>query len=167
MSRSLTVFCEYSWHFVSLSPDSCIVWRARTAVKTSRSEFILSLDGGRSQPYRVSPGQGRQSSTLLARSECNLCCAEFELSPPFHPHSSVSDSMRSVQVGCSRFSRCCHLLDDLASIHRIKVGPGSRRSHRNSAFVFRIQFRLLNYAAVSICLPLLRKGSYASQLTHR
>src|ERR1700676_4626699 len=35
------------------------------------------------------------------------------LSPPFHPHSSVSDFFRSVQVGCTRFSRCCHLLVDL------------------------------------------------------
>jgi hypothetical protein len=34
------------------------------------------------------------------------------LSPPFHPHSSMSD-FRSVQVGRSRFSRCCHLIIDL------------------------------------------------------
>jgi hypothetical protein len=27
------------------------IWLARTAVKAERSEFILSLDGGRSQPY--------------------------------------------------------------------------------------------------------------------
>src|SRR2546430_11372076 len=35
--------------------------------------------------------------------------AKPPLSPPFHPHSYVSDS-RSVQVGCSRFSRRCHLI---------------------------------------------------------
>jgi hypothetical protein len=31
---------------------------------------------------------------------------------------------RSVQVGCSRFSRCCHLIVDLGSISRMEVGPG-------------------------------------------
>jgi hypothetical protein len=34
------------------------------------------------------------------------------LSPPFHPHSLMS-AVRPVQVGCSRFSRCCHLIVDL------------------------------------------------------
>jgi hypothetical protein len=33
----------------------------------------------------------------------------------------VSDS-RPVQVGCSRFSRCCHLLVDLSSISKMEVG---------------------------------------------
>src|SRR5258707_15231746 len=41
--------------------------------------------------------------------------AEPPLSPPFHPHSRGA-IFRSVQVGCSRFSRCCHLIVDLGSI---------------------------------------------------
>src|SRR6266849_7519297 len=45
------------------------------------------------------------------------------LSPPFHPHS-VERLCRSVQVGCSRFSRCCHLLGDLSSSRKNEVGPG-------------------------------------------
>ncbi len=32
--------------------------------------------------------------------------------------------VRSVQVGCSRFSRCCHLIIDLPSISATEVGPG-------------------------------------------
>src|ERR1700686_3901394 len=40
--------------------------------------------------------------------------AKPPLSPSFHPHSFVSD-VRSVQVGCSRFSRCCYLSIDLCS----------------------------------------------------
>src|SRR2546425_5757598 len=40
--------------------------------------------------------------------------AEPPLSPPFHPHLSMSDCFRSVQVGCSRFSRCCHRIVDLS-----------------------------------------------------
>src|ERR1700758_4241591 len=47
--------------------------------------------------------------------------AESPLSPPFHPHSSVSD-FRSVQVRCSRFSRCCHLIVDLSSVSKMEVG---------------------------------------------
>ena len=50
--------------------------------------------------------------------------AESPLSPPFHPHSSLSALLRSVQVGCSRFSRCCHLIVDLGSISKMKAGPG-------------------------------------------
>jgi hypothetical protein len=48
--------------------------------------------------------------------------AESPLSPPFHPHFSMSDFVRSVPVGCSRFSRCCHLIFDLASIYEIEAG---------------------------------------------
>jgi hypothetical protein len=45
-------------------------------------------------------------SSIFSRS------AKPPLSPPFHPHSYVSD-VRSVQVGCSRFSRRCHLISVL------------------------------------------------------
>jgi len=40
--------------------------------------------------------------------------AKPPLSPPFHPHSCLSD-FRSVPVGCSRFSRCCYLISALRS----------------------------------------------------
>src|SRR5713226_2412297 len=43
--------------------------------------------------------------------------AKPPLSPPFHPHSLLSD-YRSVQVGCTRFSRCCYLIIDLGSPFR-------------------------------------------------
>jgi hypothetical protein len=36
----------------------------------------------------------------------------------------MSALLRSVQVGCSRFSRCCHLFIDLGSISKMKAGPG-------------------------------------------
>jgi hypothetical protein len=35
---------------------------------------------------------------------------------------SRSESFRSVHVGRSRFSRCCHLINDLRFILRMKVG---------------------------------------------
>ena len=40
--------------------------------------------------------------------------AKPPLSPSFHPHSLLSD-IRSVQVGRTRFSRCCYLIIDLCS----------------------------------------------------
>src|SRR5215831_11325932 len=44
---------------------------------------------------------------------------------------------RSVQVGRSRFSRCCHLIGALwFCSSRVEPGPGVRRSHRNSALGF-------------------------------
>ncbi len=55
-----------------------------------------------------------------------------------HPSIRTLDErlFRSVQVGRSRFSRCCHLLGDLYFISKDAVGPGVRRSHRNSASWF-------------------------------
>jgi len=52
-----------------------------------------------------------------------------------HPSIRTLDErfIRSVQVGCSRFSRCCHLIFDLSFHLYDGVGPGVRRSHRNSA----------------------------------
>jgi len=44
--------------------------------------------------------------------------------------------VRSVQVGRSRFSRCCYLINDLSVQLRVNRGPGVRRSHRNSAMAF-------------------------------
>ena len=50
---------------------------------------------------------------------------------------SRSDSFRSVPVGRSRFSRCCHLISALwFGSFRVEPGPGHRRSHRNSALGF-------------------------------
>jgi hypothetical protein len=61
---------------------------------------------------------------------------------------------RSVQVGRSRFSRCCHLIGDLRFHPKIEAGPGVRRSHRNSALGFCFSFRrtFLTYAAAGIAL---------------
>src|SRR5262249_16795242 len=57
------------------------------------------------------------------------------VAPCRHPSIRTLDErlFRSVPVGCSRFSRCCHLIIDLGSISKIEVGPGVSRSHRNSA----------------------------------
>src|SRR5204863_60094 len=61
---------------------------------------------------------------FLCRSCLSLVSSQpsYQLSPPFHPHSSWSDLFRSVQVGCSRFTRCCHLIVDLPSHPRWKLG---------------------------------------------
>ena len=75
--------------------------------------------------------------------------------------------MRSVHIGCSRYSRRCHLLDAL-SFHRVmERGPGQGRSRRNSAFGCGAFQPFLNYAAASLRFCTLWSGSYASQLTQR
>jgi hypothetical protein len=67
---------------------------------------------------------------------------------------------RSVQVGCSRFSRCGHLFIDLPPISKMEVGPGVWRSHRNSALGFVLLSICRNYAAAGSRARLrLRNGS--------
>ena len=103
-------------------------WPARTAVKAERSEFIWSLDGGRSRPYRVVPGEGKHRYPRVS----NIRLPSVSVAP-FHPHSSVS----SFALGASWvFSIQPALPPVLATFHCVRrrsVGPGLRRSRRNSA----------------------------------
>jgi hypothetical protein len=70
--------------------------------------------------------------------------AESPLSPPFHPHSSMSDG-RWVQVGCSRFSRCGHLFIDLP--FHPQDGSWARRLTQSPELGARaFHFRVLNRA---------------------
>src|SRR5439155_22693304 len=63
------------------------------------------------------------------------------LSPCFHPHSRGAICLRSVHVGRSRFSRCCHLLSDLWFCSCIvEPGLGDYHSHRNSFLCFCLFF---------------------------
>src|ERR1700691_902800 len=89
----------------SFCPDMYFVWLASRAVKAERSEVILSLDGPTSQPEQGSPDERAHGCSPFA----SFRLPSVFLSPPFHPHSDVSIHC-SVQVGYSRFSRCCHLL---------------------------------------------------------
>ena len=92
-----------------------------------------TLDG-EDRSVTIPSGRKGGSRFELFRSFLSSCFApKPRLSPPFHPHSLVSDFLRSVQVGCSRCSRCCHLIFDLCFHLAMEVGPGHRRSHRNSA----------------------------------
>jgi hypothetical protein len=80
--------------------------------------------------------------------------AKPPLSPPFHPHSLLSDC-RSVQVGCTRYSRCCHLVIDLCSPLSKETGPGVSRSHLISAVKLgcldTLFFSLLLFFASFLC----------------
>jgi len=56
----------------------------------------------------------------------SLRAPKATLSPPFHPHSWLSDCFTRVQVGCSRCSRCCHLIVDLyfqTTAHSVEQSP--------------------------------------------
>src|SRR6266849_10235691 len=76
--------------------------------------------------------------------------------------------VRSVQVGCSRFSRCCHLIIDLSSISRWKWARRlSQSPELGVGLCLSFFVDILNYAATGIVLRLwFRKGSYTSALTH-
>jgi hypothetical protein len=84
----------------------------KTLVKGSMSEIAFHEKAGRSQV----------DSVVLLLDKGFFSAESPPLSPPFHSHSSMSDFIRSVQVGCSRFSRCCHLIVDLSSISRWNLG---------------------------------------------
>ena len=76
--------------------------------------------------------------------------------------------MRSVHIGCSRYSRRCRLLAALSFHRGMERGPGQGRSRRNSTFGYGACNRsVLNYAAASLRLRVLCSGSYASQLIQR
>ncbi len=94
------------------------------------------------------------SSSLLSLFPNYSHGAKPPLSPPFHPHSLLSDC-RSVQVGCTRFSRCCHLIIDLTPLSRREVGPGVSRSHLISAVELGClnTISLLFFAPLSFFLP--------------
>jgi len=80
-----------------------------------------------------------------------------------------SESFRSVHVGRSRFSRCCHLISDLSFHVRVKRGPGVRRSHRNSAlaFVFSLPGTILILFCVLVFTRLLPATSPESKTSKR
>jgi hypothetical protein len=75
--------------------------------------------------------------------------------------------MRSVHIGCSRYSRRCCLLGALSFHRKMERGPGQGRSRRNSAFGCGAFKPLLNYAAASLRFRVLWSGSYSSQLIQR
>ena len=93
------------------------------------------------------------SSLFFRFSNCSHG-AKPPLSPPFHPHSLLSDG-RSVQVGCTRFSRCCYLILDRYSL--LSKGSWARSwaqspdlggrarlfGYRLSFFIFSASFFLL------------------------
>jgi hypothetical protein len=66
--------------------------------------------------YRI-----QRCNLLEARIFAFSSSAEPPLSPPFHPHSYVSDFC-SVPVGCSRFIRCCHLISVLFPTLMVEIG---------------------------------------------
>jgi hypothetical protein len=65
-------------------------------------------------------GSGR--SRFFGLSSVPLFCAQSSPVATLPSALLVSDLFRSVQVGCSRCSRCCHLFVDLRSISRWKLG---------------------------------------------
>src|SRR5271155_1961258 len=99
-------------------------------------------EGVQSEPERSRARSVRRSEPLTARTDLSpfrqeakgavvlffsICSQFFALRPnPHCRHPSIRTLserlIRSVQVGCSRFSRCCHLLVDLSFHLAMEVG---------------------------------------------
>src|SRR5215472_8320492 len=83
-----------------------------------------------------------QSIVEQSSASSKFRCPSLPLLPPFHPQSLLSICC-SLQVGCSRFSRCCNLIVDLRSISgfaRIEVGARRLTQSRELGFGLRISF---------------------------
>ena len=71
------------------------------------------------------PPEGKGQSLAIFGLACVLPPRPNQ--PCRHPSIRTFDErflFRSVQVGCSRFSRCCHLIFDLSFHLAMEVGPG-------------------------------------------
>jgi hypothetical protein len=121
------------------------------------------------------------------RSQVNSCCSFVKQSLLSRRVATVamlpsalsrSDSFRSVHVGRSRFSRCCHLIVALMVLlfpsrtwaRRLTQSPelGFGFCLFSSWNGFDFCFVFLFYAATATVVRLLLcNGSYASPLTHR
>src|SRR5215472_10422597 len=87
-----------------------------------------------------------------------------------------SESFRSVHVGRSRFSRCCHLFGDLSFHSRVERGPRRLTQSPELGFgllsfsswnVFDFGFAFSYAVAATVIRLLLCNGTYTSPLTQR
>jgi len=116
---------EDSGSFVELRPLVSVVLSTVVEISPLHQLRPQSPSGGSMSVIAFHEKAGRsQGDSFWTLLVTLFLPAESPLSPPFHPHSSRSALVRSVQVGCSRFSRCCHLIIDLGSISTMKAGPG-------------------------------------------
>jgi hypothetical protein len=153
--RSQVLFCLPRFHLPFLAAGFS---ERPGAVKGAFCAAQRTLDGedrSATMPLERKVGPGRPVPRYLAlrvthQARCYRTVATL-------PSALWLSDVGSVQVGCSRFSRCCHLLGDLSSILKDGSGPGHRRSHRNSALGFCCTSA--NYAAATIVRFVLRSGS--------
>ena len=89
-----------------------------------------TLDG-EDRSVTIPPGRKGSGRPGFGLSPVPLFCAQRCRHPSIR--TLQERLVRSVQVGCSRFSRCCHLIVDLCFHLAMEARPGHRRSHRNSA----------------------------------
>jgi hypothetical protein len=75
--------------------------------------------------------------------------------------------LRSVHIGCPRYSRRCHLKATSRVIGRWSGGKAKGAVAGTRHFVWCIEASCLNYAAASLRFRVLWSGSYSSQLIQR
>ena len=87
------------------------------------------------------------------------------LSPPFHPHSFGERFFARCQLGVLDAVRCCHLISVLAFLFTREVGPGTCRSHLNSAVELGCSVQTLSVPDSSTPLRSSPSGYYATVRT--
>src|SRR5215469_8282876 len=93
--------------------------RRPVGVKYSRARWVRRqrTPDGEDRSAIVPPGRKKAVALALflypERVPFTQEASKPLLGPPFHPHSLCEPFLGSVQVGCSRFSRRCHLIIDL------------------------------------------------------
>ena len=93
----------------------------RSRARSLRRQRTLD---GEDRSVTIPPGRKGSGCSGFWCFHCSCFAPKATLSPPFHPHSSVSDLFARCKLGVPRFSRCCHLLVDLSSTACMEVGPG-------------------------------------------
>src|SRR5215467_1142179 len=87
------------------------------------------------------------------------------LSPLFHPHSFGERFFARCQLGVLDAVRCCHLISVLAFLFTREVGPGTCRSHLNSAVELGCSVQTLSVPDSSTPLRSSPSGYYATVRT--
>ena len=110
---------------------SCLGWRCigQSAVARSLTAQLAkyrdnaqNAHGGILSQIAFHEKAGRSQVGSFVYSLTRFFCSSRVATAAILPSALSMSDFRSVQVGCSRFSRCCYLIGDLSSISKMKVG---------------------------------------------
>jgi hypothetical protein len=147
--------CPSAW----LRPRSARFRFARQDHCSSATTCRFSTSGLPLTPPEPRSGQTRKVSVIAFHEKAGQSqvgwfrfrWTRFFLQPSHHavatlPSALSMSDFRSVQVECSRFSRCCHLFSDLRSIWKMEVGQAIDAVTGTRRVSFCLSFRRMFFA---------------------